>query len=502
MSMFKYFKECTFCQSRIGSTDCLLPFQFTQQYVAPTDEMSMIIDITEIHMQYGIAMLKNNFEMIHWIKNRPTADQISEYADSVRQGRLNDQQMLIHPTWNAEHSQLEYVDNSCQTDSSNDGVDLQSQIVESPSSVQKKDSSTQYEVAGQESPPASISEELPAAPVWPKLPSRKAKQPAVQLKQPDRPPTLQETESLNRDDQNHVVQDVVIAIKTAFNLHANQRGSVKTQQFLEALMNESNIMSVTGDRYVKSMSTSLDGSRALSKEITARHSHDDVQRWESGKKGTQTRFCILNSDEFQLPLIDNDPRRLEECLIRYFQHVQKFKFINEPQSLRIMEMIKFELERQQQPLVFGWIQNKVKTPFLTSQEFGKVLSTKSLGRASQSKPPYPPIDQKVIDHVNSHLQLVVNRQIVLRDDDIPKMLDETKVETFVFKLVSEFIRRNKGWLNETSFTSPQHLTRLEETTGLKSRVSDAFITFDIIKAVLTDFRATYRDKYPKRTDVP
>jgi len=118
-------------------------------------------------------------------------------------------------------------------------------------------------------------------------------------------------------------------------------------------------------------------------------------------------------------------------------------------------------------------------------------------RKPKEKIPYPAIDQRVVDHINSHLQIFVNRRVEEADTLVPTMTDETKVTTFLFKLASEFLYRNKGWHNENSFTTPQHLMKLEELTGMRSKENEAYFTFSLTKNILNDFRKSFKERYPK-----
>jgi hypothetical protein len=265
-------------------------------------------------------------------------------------------------------------------------------------------------------------------------------------------------------------------------------------------MNESNIRSMTGYKYQPSRNTSLDGNKALAKELIAIHSQEEVQEWESCKCTTRGPFCILNAKLLILPLDESNPAKLGEDLVKCF--IKMLQTQTRILGFRdtIAEAVKFNLEKDGFPSAFEWINNRFI--FLegrkSKQESTGLGSSSNTQLGKKIKEPYPVIDQKLVDYVNTNLQVIVNRKIESFGDEVPTMSDETKLSTFLYKLASEFFFRNKGWHNENSFTAPQHLTKLEETTGLKSKSSESFMTFKLLKEIIDDFRSTYKERIVSR----
>ena len=103
---------------------------------------------------------------------------------------------------------------------------------------------------------------------------------------------VQRNIELSRTDRNHMITDLVMMAKTAFNLHASQRDWIKVSALKESIMYESDIRSKLNAKYKASTNTTLDGNKAFAKEIIARHSVDEIQEWESGD---YFPWCILSA---------------------------------------------------------------------------------------------------------------------------------------------------------------------------------------------------------------
>jgi hypothetical protein len=265
-------------------------------------------------------------------------------------------------------------------------------------------------------------------------------------------------------------------------------------------MRESDLRSTLGFKYRPSKNTSLDGNVALAKELIATHQQEEVQAWESGQCTEHGQYCLLNSSVLSLSRQHDDLNLLEEDLIKCFVNTLRLQTKANSFGQSITEAIKFDLAKNGHESTFDWINNRYSYLSTKTSKTSRPSSNKGEGPSKtgkKAKTPYPPADQRLLDLINTNLQVAINKRIELSGDDVPTMSDETKLSTFLFKLASEFLRRNKGWHNENSFATPQHLTKLEEYTGLTTKPSEAFLTFSILKGAIDDFRSTFKQRYPK-----
>jgi len=502
MTTFNLFTNCSFCQSRIGSTHCLLPFQLTEQYVRPQDDIAAIIDITEIHTTYGIHALKSNFEIIHWIKNRPTTEQIQEYSQLV-QSRTQEWYFKNEYLRNlSDHEQLGYTNSSCQTDDSSINQD-RGVMIEKQKPI-KKETETQTERSDEK--PESFTEVV-----------SKWKQRETLLESPSIMPehekgTKTKTKNrallyriLTREEENHLTQDLLLAVRIAYSMHSNQKSGARIDQLCESLIFEIGIKNATKKDYRPSYDTSLDGSKSIAKEIVARHSSGEMKRWEEGEEENILPFCIFSFEPLKILSENHEYIRIEDAFLHYFNSFNVSRKIDEAQKRRILNSIEFELLRTEHKTTFSWLMGRLK--FLKFEIDAETTNYKFIvdrqvkerkGKEKSEKLPYPEVDQKLIDHIDAHLQVYVNQSIEEANGFTPTMKDETKLTKFIFLLASEFLRRNKGWHNENSFTQPIHLNKIEDLTGLKSQPSEAILTFNILKDTIDRFRKSYKLRYPKQ----
>lgn len=494
MEKFDYFEDCTFCQTRIGSRHCLLPFQLTREYTAPSDGISTIMDITEIHMHYGIPVLKNNFEVIQWMRLRPTVDEVKHYAQSV-QSRTRE--------W--YNSPMQSVGDNFEYQSVNTGIQSQAESSidkpESKSSQDKDEGIPLYTTMVK-------SEQESSCPTEPrKVDKGKQTEESIILSQvspaPEKPMLpkidnkVRDTEiKLDRWSSRHLIRDLVLAARTAYSLNQNSKSGARNSSLVDSLMFESNILSMAKDNYKPSTRTTLDGSKSISKEIVARHSLDVLKLWERGDKNRECRHCLLNYDFIHISKIDSDGSRIEDCFVRYFNDLINQKFIEDDEPCDILNAVKYQLTSEGYPSTFTWITHRIK--FLKQNESQSRKITKGSPPPTfkkLEKPPYPAIDQRLIDHINSHLQVAVNREIERAGKRIPELNSEMKLTKFLFILSSEFLRRNKGWQNENSFTTPTHLSKIEESAEMGTKSNDEYLTFNLIKNIIDEFRRSFKDKY-------
>jgi hypothetical protein len=473
-------------------------------YVPPVDEMFKVMDATEIHMRYGLEMLQTNLGSINWIKARPCSPTSATYQslNRIDSNRWSDQMESLDETLATQVTSVSTapVDSDAESNFSNyitdllDETELQkmenddvSPETTTPTMASTFASAVRSATIGESlnDGSTSITDERTTSIVLDNL------KPSTHQKQDIDP---------SRQDRNHLIGDLVLMAKTAFNLHANQRDWIKVSSLKDSIMYESDLRGQLGAKYNPSKDTNLDGNKALAKEIIATHSSDEIQQWESGECTFHESCCLLNCKFLSLDR-DNDDSRLGEEIVNSFQLITQIQSYNKCYIPAVVDAVRFELSKDKHPSTFDWMKNRAKFLETKEKKVSRTSTPSDAGRGKRTSTkklePYPATDSRLIDFINSHLQVFVNKSINQARDEVPQMNGEIKVEKFFFKLASEFLRRNKGWQNENSFTTPQHLTKVEEFTNLKSRPSEAALTFSILKRVIDDFRTAFKQRYPK-----
>lgn len=497
MATFEYFENCTFCRTKIGSDHCLLPYQFTKEYVAPEDKIAAIMDVTEMHMHYGIPSLKNNFETIQWMNLRPTADEIREYSNSIRSRSRG-------------HYSAEYqsVSGAFEGSSPDAGVTVGSESsIERPEPLQQEEDKGKETQSYTDALKGIVSKVFQSKPTTEELSTETATSNEDEGRKPDETIRLEIDKislkpkpigvMVGRDYVSHVVRDLVLAARIAYALHQSAKSTIKVDSLIEMLMRECEIFSTTRDAYKATFKSPLDGPRSISKEIVARHSLKDIKTWESGGINEDCKHCILNARFLHITKITTDGSKIEFEMFKYFYTIIKQAFFDNEEKYDVEDHVKFELEKGGYPMIFPWINSRMK--YL--EKIDRIGTKTEVGQPSQSgkkeKIPYPAIDDRLLTHIDIQLPVIIGRKIEKAGDNTPKPETEMKLSKFLFILASEFLRRNKGWHNENSFTTPMHLERIEESARVRAKPDDVYLTFIMVKDILHDFRKSYKDKYQK-----
>jgi len=468
-------------------------------YTAPEDALSAITDITEIHMHYSIPALKSNFELIQWVTVRPTADEVSEYSNSVRSrtSKWFESQQGIEE--NTEQRTVKYIEAMCQTEpptKESRTTSWSDEVQESETYAMKAKTEKQEEQAnlvpehlkGQKDIESSVDED-----------KKSDRELVIKAEKTNVQEEVKQSKRMNQNEEIHLMFDLMLAAKAAHKLHLLGRSMVKTNQLIEHLMTEIGLRNAYGINYRASMNTQLDGTKSISKEIIGGHDELSIRQWESAKSIEMHKYCILNFKAFQASKIGMDSDYLSDDLTRYFGKVED-SFINNDETLkRILNSIMFELERQKELEAHSWIRTRVRYLKIKDSNVKKMnIEKKEVPKITEhKKEPYPAVDARLLEHIDSHLQIFVNKAINEANGHVPTMKDETKIETFIAKLAIEFLKRNKGWQNENSFSLPAHLTKIEDSTGIHSQPIESYITFSILKNALDGFRKSFKEKYGK-----
>jgi hypothetical protein len=502
MTEFLFGDNCTYCVSKFGSEHCLLPYQIVKNYVPPTEQVMRAIEISELHAHYGVDALATNLEAFKWIANRSGSrisasvssvsatgsqawsDQMSYSADAYPPVSVTDPGHGTQPT--LSFSRPDWILNQSSSDSDT-GVKI-TQPKQSEGSPVVKATLT------------SIPIENDDGLTSPKSEDRKSLTPRSEFKSLFNSGEVKVT---SRDDRNHLITDLIVMAKTAYNLHRTRRDWIKVSQLKESLMYESNLVSTMGARYRASRDTSLDGNKVLAKEIVGCHTADEIHDWECTNMTDRKSFCLLNCRAFALPMKTENDLPLGESLIQTFFLILDTHDDGKDSESSISKAVEFELSKSEHKSTLEWMKNRdyfFRTRSLsgeTSSYYGTIK-----GKVKEEDNPYPPIDDKLLEFINVRLQVTVNKEIEQAGKEIPTMPDKTTHQKFFYKLAVEFLRRNKGWHNENSFTKPAHLTKLEDSTKLRTQSSESLLTFMILKRIIDNFRIAYKQRYPKAVFQP
>lgn len=490
MSAFNYPANCTFCATRIGSDKCLLPFKFVSNFIPSENAISAIMEITEIHVSYGIQILQQNLELSNWFPNNQNINNSSAASEQSVSGQFD----VIMRTSNRRSTTISYSDKASQSETQD--YESSTKSHESGAKISKgkevnisKDTVKSWADLISESEDQDIKRNKVETDSQKSEESKRSGKQRIEL-----PNTKKE---LTRDEQNHLIQDLLMSIKCAYNMHQKLRTNTRLDRLLEALNFELSIKSAKGHNYKPNLKSSLDGEIALSKVIVANHSTNQILEWEKGKQSLLNNCCILNHEHFRISNLDSSEIRLEDALLEFQKWMNYTLDYSQVQVTKILNSVAFELQREDMYDAYQWSLNmqRMKSkegkpvkmvkakPFIPETPFGP----------RKKDIPYPPIDERYEQFIEHNLQSIINKQLSLPESEPLTMKDGMKLEKYFFILSSEFIKRNKGWRNSNSFTGPNHLDKLIEYSELYLEKSEAYSVFSILQKILINCREKFKD---------
>jgi len=461
------------------------------------------MDFTEIHSQYGLQNLQNNFEMTQWIAARYQSSTTTSYGsnyslsvDGISNGVTipYSQPMSDITTTESDHLSAQRSTESTTPISSpvRDGK---------RDSYASKAKSTETQTIKRQS---SSEDDTPFV-TAPERSAVKAQDDATDEQAKLETPRLSVVpDIIDQTGEDHLVNDLTLAVEAAYYLYMAAKNGIKTSTWIETLMHEIQLRKQFKDDYSPSLKSDFKGMRDISKTLVLGHSPSQTRQWEDGKKVKDCRFCILNYSWFHTSKVVTDRSKFEECLVRYFHSIRQSNLFNEAQMSRVSDAVKFSLAKHGYDSALTWIQTRIR--FLDSHSQLKLKETMRNRKGSDTsegftlKPAklYPPVDQKLLDHINSDLQVIITRVLENPKQPLPASPSGADLTKMFYKLSYEFLRRNKGWHNENSFTSPTHFEKLEDQSGIATPSSEAFRTFQLLRRILDAFRVSYKERFPTK----
>lgn len=492
---FQYKDNCTFCHSRIGSKRCLLPYEFVCNYQHNGDALSVIVDVTELHMTYGIEALQYNFEFLYRVRSRPTSDAIQSRAQSYSMSAtpnetVNDSVTPLSPASNnfvvdtirTTESELKQQGNRTPTGAPNlPGLTESSDSINVKSLTDKLNDTT---LKTNRSYASAVTKES-------NLEHRsKVKDDSNMLKQYESRNSTDSEESaeLTQSDESHLTNDLIMAILVAHAMTNKHQSETRVSKLFECIDTEIGMKERLKQHYVSKRNTNLDHPIALARELIASHSDAEILSWQEGRLIECTRCCILNYPPFSTTsqTVDND--RLVQTLISYCSSILKSKMYKEKERIRLSQKIAITLELRGNIFAHNWLKTKLrsisniyatkrKDETSIQQEHKSSLTNHTEDQLRiltprMNKHSCPPVEQTTLEFLQTHLStaiLKVTKGKELNYSSIPKELTS---EDFFFTLITEFVKHNKSWHNPNSLASTKSLLKASEHSGFNIKTTE------------------------------
>lgn len=495
--------NCTFCESKINSKKCQLPFQIANELVLNQDPFSALIELGDVHTKYGIQNLINNFNFrinsdnSSLIKERNETQ--SEYVHESKIPDTTDGEVKIDTE--TSHATISDIDESGNKTTL--GVEIEPNSYARKAKMGKNESSISDEHSSSR---LSWDEMVQEEEGLQSLTIQKTKRKGKESKGKERITELPKPKEylihkITANEELHLVNDLAIAAITARGIKEAKRSHINQNQMIESIIFETDVRSRKSINYKPKRDITLDGQIGLSKAIIARHNHDQIIDWESEAPIRDTHLCILSHPTFKANGNEYLTSKLDDALVNYVFDIRRSSTLDQNAKTRIFDILKFELEREMHSDIYQWIMNtstSSRVPRLrrtTHRESTSNASTdvREETKSSKSEHREPVVDESYLQFIEIRLMSIV-KKITNNNKELNFVTnDDVNSDKLFYKLVACFIKHNKGWQNKDSFHSGRHMSQIEELTGIPIPEHKAYLVFQTISDILEMSRRKFKE---------
>jgi len=483
---FKYPADCSFCHSRIGSKDCLLPYEFVCKYQTPTDDLSKVMDVSELHSSYGLSTLQYNFEFVHRVRSRPTSEAIQSYAASVSL------QSVEHLGIDEEHRSSPTPANVDETlKDTNHGVQLSHKAI--TSSVDEMNIHSTAKSSIDDMPhilSADHTSDVPTPKSYASAATSDATPSSSKMLELSTMPNNKDSRGsspsdlkvkLSRQEEDHIIVDLFLASTIAHAMTTKKMTETRVLKFFECMDTEIGIKQKLKHHYV-SKSTTLDHPIALAKELLATHSDHEILSWQESRPISCSNCCILNYPSLSSSSLTEENDRLVQVLVNYCSSILKNGAYSESTLSRLSEKFRIKLDQREHLYTYNWLKSKLRSISTMSSSKSTVEQSSNSTQLDRllnisedrlkilnpgnKEHKCPAIDLDTLELLEANLASAVSNSFESLDD---QQMDQSQTELMqaaIFNLVSEFVKHNKSWQNPNSLASTKSLQKAADYANL------------------------------------
>jgi len=497
-----YPKFCDFCSTRIKSRHCLLPWYFVYKYKLPNDPKEALIDLSQIHSEYGTGNLNANLEFMARILNRPDHATAVRYAESLSSYSGGGIPLTVPVSISTSPESSDHGAHSLPSRDDEAKFDLPTEtetVRDSPTVKDEQPANNELENSSADTDRSAT----------PKLLTTLFKKTSSSVTSDDIThvePTSSAIDevNLNKDKEEifHLVKDVSRAIITAYSLHQSYRHEYNIVRFHECLTTEMGILKASGTNYKPTHDSKLDHPIALAKELAAIHAFEDIVNWANGTACLCSSRCILNYPRLKSVSMTSDSDTLFGVLCDYSRSViTDPKLSNHDRELLSSQVIT-ETRRRGFTTAYQWVKNQAKgksvhktTPFPNKHGLSFEATASRSPESSQtfrsSAPQGSKRSHQTMDP-NDRLNLVLTDilpKVVNQHLNSNKEFNQIQIESYspkqvMTKLLEALIRYNQGWRNPVTTRSIQSITRLEPHLEFSIPDEQVEVIYNIFKPII------------------
>jgi len=299
----------------------------------------------------------------------------------------------------------------------------------------------------------------------------------------------------------HLANDIALALVTAQNLRKLKRQETTLKALKESLDRELQIVKDFGDEYIPTKTTKLDHQVALTRELIASHTIQQVFDWQDNTKvnGTHPHGCIFNYTKLNpfAPRLD-EKRRLDNYLLSFAKASIDTLNSSKAHKKQFLSALKTLLSSHKMESSLEWLTtaplNKIylDDEHLLKHEKDKLDSMKRKTSKSKLvlKETEPPMPTKTKVLIDTKLPELVHTELNKKATTFEGLPNNLKEPIFITKMITHIIRHNPRW-NTTPFCVTTHIT---ESALSHSDVEALTYETILLSHGLTDLLRKLRDQ--------
>jgi hypothetical protein len=462
---------CSFCKRKFSSDLCLLPYSLIKSATISAKNDEMIEDVTMIHTTYGDSALNNNLlitaQNFENLKGYQTDD------DRFTESSHNKTSTSIVSSVPYAKNTNKFL-NDKSTDDGTQSTKSFDSPVQSKGKVRKDMNFTGLKLTNSNDTSSKMDnssnnfDDLPtpkANSEWTKVTKQNNnenhKESINKKSKTQVPERVASKQKIKRQDDKyeHIITDLCIAFGAASQLERNDRTYTTVDHLFNSIEFEMDLISRYSKHYKATTNTTLDHTNCIAKEIAGTHTTAHLLDWKINVHKQHPLGCMLSYSNLTYENKTRDSDKLHTTLLQYIRSVQQSKIINVEDKQHVFDEVRNILETRDMPSAYPWCQSKISSTGITKKAIAK-KRPQSVSDTNSSVLAFPILDNFTSNIVRTIVPQEVKAELLRHKDEDLYHDKSVTLEKFYTTLTREFIARNVGWKNTSSFQTKAHISKL------------------------------------------
>jgi len=267
----------------------------------------------------------------------------------------------------------------------------------------------------------------------------------------------------------HLAEDIALTLATAQNLRKMKRTHMTLEDLRHSIETELETKHKLGKSYIPFNATNLDHPVALTRELIARHSDDQIHCWTRNAPAPKlhARGCLLNytrSNPFSPNYTEN--KRLDNYLLLFAKNALDLLLQNKKDQKQFTTAIKFLLAERKMESSFEWLQKAPleklfidDEPLLNTERAKFTIKTHKPEKSDiVLKETAPPVNKKTRELLNTQLHRVITNTLATEESTLSELPPDHKTIEIITKLIDYIVAHNPRWTSPL-FNVSTHMTK-------------------------------------------